>query len=153
METNHAPASAPETEVLEELAAYINDSKLGYEKASQNAVNPDHQTIYRQLTEQRTSFLQELNGYIRQQGGQTEKSRVITDELYQQWVDSSASATVGDDETLVLASLKGEEWALQAYKRVLDNQQLSAATRQLLDPQKQAILAAQSQLGGMRLSS
>ena len=138
---------------LEELAAYINDSKLGYNKAVAKAVNPDHKTIYRQLIEQRTNFMNELNGLIREHGGQSENSRVIQDELYRQWIDTQANPIGGDDETLVLASLKSGEWTLKAYDQVLGSPELSTSERQLLTTQKEAILAAQSQLQGMRLSS
>jgi uncharacterized protein (TIGR02284 family) len=155
MEDNQPTKSTTATlsMALEELAAYINDSKLGYDKAAANAVNPDHQTVYRQLTEQRTGFLNELNGLIRGHGGQTEKSRVIEDDLYRQWIDTQANPIGGDDETLVLASLKGEEWTLKAYDQVLGSQELPASERQLFVSQKEAIQAAQTQLGGMRLSS
>jgi len=154
MEDNQPTNSTTSLSVaLEELAAYINDSKLGYNKAAADAVSPDHQTVYRQLTEQRTSFLDELNGLIRRHGGQTEKSRVIQDELYRQWIDTQANPIGGDDETLVLASLKGEEWTLKAYDQVLGSQELPSSEQQLLVSQKEEIQAAQTQLQGMRLSS
>lgn len=149
------PANKPTTiaEALEELAAFVNDSKMGYEKAAQEAVNPDHQTVYRQLTEQKTTILSELNQLIRQHGGEAEKSRVIQDELYRQWVDTRASQTGGDDETLVLANLKGEEWTLKATEQALSSQELTGPDRQILENQKKVIQEAQSQLQGMRLSS
>ena len=153
MEANPTKKTTTASEALEELAAFINDSKMGYEKAAQEAVNPDHQTIYRQLTESRTTVLRDLNQLIRERGGETEKSRVIQDELYRQWVDTRANQTGGDDETLVLANIKGEEWALQATEQALSNQELSAADQQTLESLKKAIQEAQSQLQGMRLSS
>ena len=141
------------TQALEELAAYVSDSKLGYQKAAENALNPDHQTVYHQLAEQRTGFLSEINGIIRGHGGQTEKSRVIEDELYRQWVDTQANLTGGDDETLVQGNIKGEEWTAKAYDQALANPELPAPERQILEDQHKEIQATQTQLQGMRLSS
>lgn len=152
-EPNQAHESTAVTEALEELAAYLNDSKMGYEKSAQEATNPDHQTIYRQLTEQKTTLLSELNQLIQQHGGATEKSRVIQDELYRQWVDTRASQMGGDDETLVLANQKGEEWALKATEQALGHGEISAADRPVLEKLKKAIQEAQFQLQGMRLSA
>ncbi|MBC7920960.1 MAG: PA2169 family four-helix-bundle protein [Ferruginibacter sp.] len=140
------------TGALQELAAFVNDGKLGYEKAAQETMNEAHRTVYRGLSAQRAAFVEDLNRLIREHGGEKERSQVIQGELYRQWVDTKTS-TGGDDETLVLANVQLEEWTLKAYDQVLGNGALAAPARQRVEEQRQAIEKSLSQLQEMRLSA
>ena len=137
-------------DVLRELTEFVNDGKEGYERAAQESKNSHYQAYYRSLALQRANFAQELNQLITQYGGEIETDTTLKGKLYRQWMDVKAAFTGRDEEAIIGSNIYGEEWAQKAYNDALEDENLPADARILVERQRQASQEAYAELNQMK---
>ncbi|MES2730705.1 MAG: PA2169 family four-helix-bundle protein [Bacteroidota bacterium] len=137
-------------DVLRELTEFVNDGKLGYEKAVQESENSQYQALYRELSIQRSNFAQELNRLISQYGGKAETDTTLKGKLYRQWMDVKAAIAGRDEDAILDSNIYGEEWALKAYNKALDDSSLPQEVRSVIERQRQASQEAYAKLNQLK---
>jgi uncharacterized protein (TIGR02284 family) len=137
-------------DTLQELTEFVNDRKVGYERALKESKNPEFQAYYRKLSSQSTDFANELNSYIRSYGGDPERDTTIKGKFFRQWMDVKAAFTGSDENAIIGSNIYGEEWALKAYDDALQSGTLPPEIRQAIDKQKAASLKTYNDLKNMK---
>ena len=133
-------------ETLTELTQFVNDGREGYERAAKESKNPETEKLYRMLSSQRAEFGSELNTLIRSHGADPEFDTTTKGKFYRGWMDFKATLTGNNEESILNSNIYGEEWAQKAYKEALDNPDLPASIRSVVQRQKQASDTAYQQL-------
>ncbi len=122
---------------LKELTEFVNDGIAGYERAVKETKNPQFETYYQDLVQQRRKFANELNALIGRFGGTAETDTTIKGKFFRQWMDIKAAFTDSDERAILDSNMYGEEWAQKAFNDALDNPNLPMDVRQLLERQRQ----------------
>ena len=98
------------------MTEFVNDGHAGYLHAAKEDKHLEHQDFYARLAQQRKSFADELNQYIRSAGGDPEKSTTIKGKFYRQFMDLKAAVTGSNDTSIINSCLFGEEWAAESLR-------------------------------------
>ncbi|GAA3939210.1 PA2169 family four-helix-bundle protein [Hymenobacter algoricola] len=120
---------------LNELLYFVNDRIEGYQRAADESQDAQLSGYYKQLVSQSQQFSNELNGYLRQQGGERQTSTTAKGKLYRVWMDAKAAVTGHDEKAILGSNVYGEEWALKAYQEALDDHTLTGTLRQAVERQ------------------
>lgn len=128
-------ATGQKADALHELLYFVNDRVEGYQRAVDESQDPQLSGYYKQLVSQSQQFANELNGYLREQGGERQTSTTVKGKLYRGWMDAKAAITGADEKAILGSNIYGEEWALKAYKEALADQSISGAIRQEVERQ------------------
>ncbi|UYZ64959.1 ferritin-like domain-containing protein [Hymenobacter weizhouensis] len=120
---------------LNELLYFVNDRIEGYQRAVEESKDPQLSGYYKQLVSQSQRFANELNDYLRQQGGDRQTSTTLKGKFYRGWMDAKAAITGRDEKAILGSNIYGEEWALKAYEEALDDHTLTGAMRQAVERQ------------------
>ncbi|MCB2379231.1 PA2169 family four-helix-bundle protein [Hymenobacter sp. BT635] len=126
-----------QADTLNELLYFVNDRIEGYQKAVDESQDPQLSGYYKQLVSQSQQFANELNGYLRQQGGGRQESTTIKGKFYRAWMDAKAALTGADEKAILGSNVYGEEWALKAYEDALSDNTLTGTLRQAVERQYQ----------------
>lgn len=123
------------TATLEELLLFVNDRIEGYKRAAAESQDPQKQGYYKQLISQSQQFANELNGHLRQQGGERVTSTTVKGKFYRAWMDTKAAVTGADEKAILGSNVYGEEWAIKAYEDALSQGTLTGSLRQAVERQ------------------
>lgn len=72
-----ATTSESIVETLRELTEFVNDGREGYERAANESKHSSHQSYYRKVASQHSGFADELNGLLRNYGGEPERDTTL----------------------------------------------------------------------------
>ncbi|WP_262923054.1 PA2169 family four-helix-bundle protein [Hymenobacter cellulosilyticus] len=89
------------------------------------------------MVSQSQQFANELNGFLRQQGGGRQDSTTVKGKFYRAWMDAKAAITGADEKAILGSNIYGEEWAIKAYEDALSDNTLRGAVRQAVERQYQ----------------
>jgi uncharacterized protein (TIGR02284 family) len=132
-----ATGSDAQTDTLNELLYFVNDRIEGYQRAVNESQDPQLSGYYKQLVSQSQQFANELNGYLRQQGGGRQEGTTVKGKLYRAWMDAKAALTGADEKAILGSNVYGEEWAIKAYEEALSDNTLTGTVRQAVERQFQ----------------
>ncbi|ALW84016.1 hypothetical protein AUC43_02220 [Hymenobacter sedentarius] len=120
---------------LHELLYFVNDRIEGYRRAVEESKDTQLRSYYQQLVSQSQQFANQLNAYLRQQGGDRETGTTLKGKLYRGWMDAKAAITGRDEKAILGSNIYGEEWALKAYEEALQDQTLTGPMRRAVEHQ------------------
>jgi uncharacterized protein (TIGR02284 family) len=127
--------SKRQADTLHELLLFVNDRIEGYQRAVDESKDSQLRGYYKQLVSQSQQFANDLNTYLRQQGGGRETGTTLKGKLYRAWMETKAAVTGYDEKAILGSNIYGEEWALKAYEDALDDHTLTGAIRQTVERQ------------------
>ena len=137
-------------EALNDLIEINNDRVVGYEKAAAQADDVDLKSIFLANAAQSKKFAEELKGLVIRQGAEPAKDTTFRGKIYRTWMDVKATFG-GDDRKGVLASCEfGEDAAQRAYKSALEDKDLLAESRSVVERQKDVLRGAHDRIKAMR---
>ena len=135
---------------LHELLLFVNDRIEGYQRAASESQDADLRGYYEQLASQSKRFANRLNGYLRVQDSGDETGTTLKGKLYRAWMEAKAAVT-GYSETAVLGSnVYGEEWALKAYEKALQDQTVTGSLRREVQRQYEQAQQTYNRLQGLQ---
>ncbi len=139
------------SEVINELAQFVNDRIEGYKTAAKETRDPAHKAYYNELVGQSQQFSNELNSTLSRVGGDTQHDTTIKGKLYRGWMDVKSGITGKDEKAIIESNLYGEEWAQKAYNDALEHKaELPQEVVQMVEKQKQASLTTCEHLKQMK---
>ena len=137
-------------EVLNDLIEINNDRVVGYEKAATQADDADLKSIFLANAAQSKKFADELKELVIRQGAEPAKDTTFRGKIYRIWMDVKATFG-GDDRKGVLSSCEfGEDAAQRAYKAALEDKDLLAESRSIVERQKDVLRGAHDKIKAMR---
>jgi uncharacterized protein (TIGR02284 family) len=140
-------------EVLNDLIRINNDRIEGYNRAADELEQKDVdlQAIFRQMTAESRSYVNDLGKYVALSGEKQETDTTFRGKIYRTWMDVKATFT-GKDRKSILASCEyGEDAAQKAYDTALSSDaELPTEIRQLIMDQKNSLKRSHDIIKKMR---
>jgi uncharacterized protein (TIGR02284 family) len=140
-------------EVLNDLVRINNDRIAGYDKAAKetDANDIDLQAIFRQMSAESRSYVNDLSKYVATSGKKVETDTTVAGKIYRAWMDVKATFS-GKDRKAILSSCEyGEDAAQKAYDTALSSDaELSTEIRQLIMDQKTSLKRSHDRIKKMR---
>jgi uncharacterized protein (TIGR02284 family) len=138
--------------ILNDLVAILNDRIEGYTKAKHELDGKEAELniLFLDLIDESRKLKIELATEIEQLKGDATGETTASGKLYRFWMDLKVAFT-GSDRHAVLASCEyGEDAAQKAYKEALEEPDLPAFIKSLVEKQKQTLRHSHDQVKGLR---
>lgn len=118
---------------IKEIFEVLNERIKGYEKARDNAEDPEVRTIFDKYMLQSVSFEEELRPFSTK--APEEVGTRVRGDVWRFWMDIKKALSANSDEAMIEASITGEEAAIDKYQYVLKDPYLSSTLRERLEQQ------------------
>lgn len=150
-QTNY-PNAASNDEVISTLNGLIEtckDGQEGFKQAAEGVENSQLKSLFYEFGQQRGQFVGELQGLVRELGGDPENSGSFTGAIHRGWMNIKSVVTGKDEGAILNECERGEDSAKSAYKDALE-QNLPANVVKTVQNQYSAVRAAHDQVKAMR---
>ena len=134
---------------LNHLITICNDGKHGYKTAASDADSSALRAMFSEYSAEREVFSEQLNEEIRKAGGNPEHDGGPLGAFHRAWIDVKAALSSKDNKAVLGACITGENAAVNAYNNVLENNELPADTRAILNKQRRIIEEALDRVEGL----
>lgn len=136
--------------VLNELIETLKDGQEGFRQAADGVSDPKLKSLFRDFAQQRSRFATALQAETRQHGEtEPETSSSATGALHRGWINLKSAITGGDEHAILAECERGEDSAVEEYKKALDDG-LSPSAHELVSRQFAEIKAAHDRIRSLR---
>ena len=153
MEKHTETTTTKETiEVLNDLVAINNDRINGYEKAIKEAKESDSdlKSLFTSMIDESRKIRLALANEVQSLGGEYDRGTTASGKLYRAWMDVKAVFSGHDRHTVLANCERGEDAAQNAYKDALNENNVPAYIRTMLEEQKQMLRASHDEIKALR---
>src|SRR5438067_2587927 len=139
-----------QNEVIDNLIETLKDGQEGFKQAAEGVSDPKLKSLFLDYSQQRSRFAAALQGEARRNGeSDPETSSSAAGALHRGWINLKSAITGGDEHTILAECERGEDSAVEEYKKALDDA-LSPAARELVSLQFPEIKAAHDRIRTLR---
>lgn len=153
MEKAEATTTSKETiEVLNDLVAINNDRIAGYEKAIEETKDTDRdlKALFTSMIDESRKIKLKLADEVQVLGGEYDRGTTASGKLYRAWMDVRAVFTGHDRHTVLANCERGEDAAQNAYNDALNDNNVPAYIRTMLEEQKRTLRASHDKIKSLR---
>jgi uncharacterized protein (TIGR02284 family) len=104
---------------LNNLIETCKDGQEGFQQAAQGVQDSSLKSLFYEFSQQRAQFVGELQGLVRELGGDPETSSSLAGALHRGWINIKSVVTGQDDAAILNECERGEDVAKNAYKEAL----------------------------------
>jgi uncharacterized protein (TIGR02284 family) len=133
------------------LIETCKDGQEGFQQAAEGVQNSQLKTLFYEFGQQRAQFAGELQGLVRELGGDPETTSSTAGALHRGWINIKSAITGQDDKAILNECERGEDVAKDAYKTALESN-LPANVLTVVQNQYSAVQAAHDQVKMLRNS-
>lgn len=127
---------------LNHLISIANDGKYGYENAAEDVKDDTLKQMFRQYSQERGNYAEELKREVVNLGGSPDKGGGPLGALHRTWMDIKSAVTSGDREAILKTCITGEEAAVKAYTEGVEDENISGNTKQIISQQLSGVQSA-----------
>lgn len=139
-----------ENNVLNDLIETLKDGQEGFKQAAEGVSDAKLKSLFRDYSDQRSRFVTALQSEARRHGEtEPETKSSVTGALHRGWINLKSAITRGDEHAILAECERGEDLAVEEYKKALDNG-LSPSTQELVSRQFAEIKAAHDRIKSLR---
>jgi len=139
-----------ENTVLNNLLETLKDGQEGFKQAAESVRNPALKSLFSEYSQQRSRFATSLQAEARKLGEEKpETSSSATGALHRGWINLKSAITGGDEHAILAECERGEDSAVEEYKKALDDG-LSPSAQELVSRQFAEIKAAHDRIRSLR---
>ncbi|MBB5036034.1 PA2169 family four-helix-bundle protein [Prosthecobacter dejongeii] len=136
---------------LNNLIETLKDGQEGFRAASEDIANSELKTVFSQYSLQRSKFAGELQSLAHSLGeSDPADSGSVAGALHRGWIDLKAALTSRDDHAVLSECERGEDSAVAAYRKAMDDEDLPANILAVLQTQFMDIKAAHDHIRDLR---
>ena len=106
--------------VLNGLIETCKDGQEGFKQAAEGINDSEIKSAFYQFGQQRSQFVGELQGLVRELGGDPEKSGSILGSIHRGWIDIKSILTGKDEAAVLNEAERGEDVAKNNYESALE---------------------------------
>jgi len=134
---------------LNNLIETCKDGQEGFQQAAEGVERSDLKSVFYEFSQQRSQFAGELQGLVRELGGDPETSSSLAGSIHRGWINIKSAVTGRDDEAILNECERGEDVAKNAYRDALQAN-LPANVTEVVQRQASAVQAAHDQVKALR---
>jgi len=139
-----------ENTVLNNLIETLKDGQEGFKQAAEGVSDPRLKSLFRDYSDQRSRFATVLQSEARRQGEtEPETTSSAAGALHRGWINLKSAITGGDEHAILAECERGEDSAVEEYKKALDDG-LSPSAQELISRQFADIKAAHDRIKSLR---
>jgi uncharacterized protein (TIGR02284 family) len=138
--------------VTKDLIETLEDGKQGFAKGADKLEGDEAAEIaatFRQLSDQRARFSEELQAMAAGYGDHVEESGTVAGALHRGWMSLKDVVAGSDPKGVLDAAEQGEDHAVKEYEKAL-GEDISAGLRTVVERQLTAVQAAHDQVRALR---
>ena len=148
-ENNESISNDDVISTINNLIETCKDGQEGFQQAAEGVQSSQLKTLFYEFGQQRARFAGELQGLVRELGGDPETSSSTAGALHRGWINIKSAITGQDDEAILNECERGEDVAKGAYKDALE-ENLPANVMTMVQDQYTEIQAAHDQVKALR---
>ncbi len=143
-------------QVTEDLIETLEDGKNGFEAAAEKLTESDRSDLaskFMEFSNQRMQFANELRSMANNYGDNIKESGSVGAALHRGWMAVKDAATGSDASSILDVAEQGEDHAVREYEKALENQEVSAGLRDVVQRQYTTVKATHDEVRDLRDSN
>jgi uncharacterized protein (TIGR02284 family) len=137
---------------LNDLIETCRDGQNGFQTAAEGVNNSELKQLFYFYSQQRASFVGELQDEVRRLGGDPENSGSVAASLHRGWIDIKSAVTGSDDGSVISECERGEDAAVSNYHDAL-SKDLPADVRSVVERQFAEVKKAHDRIRTLQRAS
>jgi uncharacterized protein (TIGR02284 family) len=137
---------------LNDLIETCRDGQNGFKTAAEGVKNPELKELFYHYSQQRASFVGELQEEVRRLGGDPENTGSAAAAIHRGWMNIVSVVTGGDDAKIIAECERGEDSSLKAYRDALETD-MPAGVREVVERQFASVKEAHDRIRSLEKSS
>jgi len=139
------------TSVLDNVIETLKDGHEGFRSAAAEAPSPALKTLFGEYSLQRNQFAGELQGLARSAGERDPADTgSVAGAVHRGWINLKAAVSKQDAHAILAECERGEDVAIESYKKALGTPDLPSHIADTLKHQLEAVEAAHIRIRGLR---
>jgi len=139
------------TSIINDIIETLKDGQQGFRAAAEDVQSSDLKTLFSRYSLQRSQFAGELQTIVQSQGeSEPETKGSIAGAVHRGWIDLKAALTNKDEHAILAECERGEDFAVSAYEKAINDESLPADVRETLRAQFVEIEAAHDRIRDLR---
>jgi uncharacterized protein (TIGR02284 family) len=139
-----------ENEVIDNLIETLKDGQEGFKQAAEAVNDPTLKSLFLDYSQQRSRFAAALQSEARRSGEtEPETSSSTAGAMHRGWINLKSAITGGDDHAILAECERGEDSAVEQYKKALEDG-LTPTAQELVSRQFAEIKAAHDRIKSLR---
>ena len=134
---------------LNDLIETCKDGEEGFRTCAADTGNTQLKTFFSNRAQSCAAAAIELQDLIRVYGGDPETSGGLGGALHRRWIDIKSAITGRDDEAILKECERGEDVAVESYRRALEKN-LPLDVRRIVERHYQGVLQNHDQVKSLR---
>jgi len=135
---------------LNTLTATLIDSVEGYRDAAQNTESGRFQEMFRQMSNDRSTCVEDLRAEVRRLGGDAEDDQSTMGSLHQRWLDLKAAITGRDDKAIINEVERGEDYLKAKFEAALKDDDLLGDSRSVVERAYQSVREGHDKVSALK---
>ncbi len=135
--------------ILNNLIETCRDGQNGFQAAAEGITQTDVKKLFAQYSQQRAQFVGELQGMVRQLGGDPENTGSVAAALHRGWINIKSVVTGKDEHNILEECERGEDSAKKNYEDAL-KENIPAHISNLISQQYDTIRETHDRIRSLR---
>jgi len=137
--------------VLNSLITTTIDSAAGFERAAEDAGAGRFEQFFQEFAQERRGVVSALQAAVNQLGGTPDDDGSLKADLHRRWVDLRAAISGGGGEQAIIEEVeRGEDYIKAKYKAALKDDELSQATRGIIEIAYESVRAGHDRASALK---
>jgi uncharacterized protein (TIGR02284 family) len=138
------------TSVLNELIETSRDGEKGFRTAAEDTKNAELKDIFLKRAADCAKGASQLQQLVAKRGEKPEEGGSVAGAMHRGWVNLKATLTGRDDVAILEECERGEDVAKAKYRKALEDDDLPADARQVVQRQYEGVLRNHDQVRALR---
>ena len=126
--------------LVNELIETSRDGEKGFAKSAEEISEPQIKSLFLQRSQYCGTAARELEEKVKALGGKVDEGGSVSGAMHRGWVNIKASVTGHDTAAILDETERGEDYAMRVYEKALEEDELPADLRQLIERQYQGVV-------------
>ncbi|MFC3835498.1 MULTISPECIES: PA2169 family four-helix-bundle protein [Deinococcus] len=135
---------------LNKLLGTLRDGEKGFADAAEHATDPQLKSLFTERSGQRATLATEIEQHVTRLGDTPREGGSVGAALHRTWLNVRDAVTGRDDYAVVAEAERGEDVAIQNYQDVLDDAELPADVRSVVEAQYAKVKASHDQIRDLK---
>lgn len=142
-----------EEKIIDNLIETLKDGQEGFKQAAESVKDPQLKAVFDEYSRQRARFVSELRSHAQSPDDrESNPGGSAAGALHRGWINLKSALTAGDDHAILAECERGEDSAVEEYKKALENG-LSASVQQIVSRQYTQVKEAHDRVKSLRDAS